>query len=280
MNFIIALVAICCAILLLRHYYYTLYMKKCIFPFYIEDIRIPDLKKDQYYNAIVSRLPRTPSQNELEFLLQYKHFTESKDTYSMANKSEVQFTHDILYSTRHVKGDIAEFGVWKGGMAMWMKNLMNYYSIPKNLYLFDTFGEFPSSDQNKKDSEIHPITEYLFASEYNIIDNFKKFNLLDDNVKFLVGEFQETVPNTKIDRLSVLRLDCDYYEPTMLILESYYKTIVKNGVIIIDDYNNPYLGCKQAVDDFRKKYNIKNKIVNYGHGCVYWTIDTMSFPIT
>lgn len=275
MNFAIALVAIFSAILLillLRHYYYTIHIKSLIFPFYIEDIHIPDLEQDQYYNEIVSLLPRTPSENELKFLIQYKHFTDCANTFSMANEKEVNFMHDIIRATRHVQGDIAEFGVWKGGMAMWIKNLMNYYHMnPKRLYLFDTFGKFPSSDKNEKDSEIHPITEYLFSSKYNTLDNFKKFNLMDNNVKFVVGEFQDTVPKTDIKQLSVLRLDCDYYEPTMLILETYYKTIVKNGVIIIDDYNNPYLGCKQAVDDFRKKYNINNKIINYGHGCVYWT---------
>jgi hypothetical protein len=47
-----------------------------------------------------------------------------------------------------------------------------------------------------------------------------------------------------------LKVDAgEEWYPTMLILENYYKTIVKNGVIIIDDYNNPYLGCKQAVDE-------------------------------
>ena len=156
------------------------------------------------------------------------------------------------------------------------KNILNYYGIKdKKLWLFDTFGEFPASDVNEKDAQIHSITKLLFNKQYNVVDNFKKFDLLDDNIYFIKGLFEDTIPvmkRNKIKTLSILRLDCDYYEPTMLILENYYKMVVKNGCVIIDDYNNPYLGCKAAVDDFRKRYNITNRIVNKGNGCVYWIV--------
>lgn len=258
-------------------YYYLVYNRSRIFPFYIDDIKINDIYKDKYYNAILNRLPIKPSDDEMSFLIKYKHFTDSDKVYSMANKEEVQFTFDIISLVKNVPGDIAEFGVWRGGMAMWMKNIMNYYGIKdKKLWLFDTFGEFPASNKNEKDVQIHSITEFLFDKKYNVVDNFKKFNLLDDNVHFIKGLFRDTIPvmnrNKQLKHLSVLRLDCDYYEPTMLILENYYKTVVKNGCVIIDDYNNPYLGCKTAVDDFRERYNITNQIVNKGGGCVYWIV--------
>jgi O-methyltransferase len=190
----------------------------------------------------------------------------------MARTPEINLMHHIIHLTKNVEGDIAEFGVWKGGMAMWIKNLLNYYNLNKKLWLFDTFNSFPKSDINNKDSNIHPITEFLFDQQYNVFDNFKKFNLLDNNINFIIGKFQDTIPHTLIPKLSILRLDCDYYEPTMLILENYYNCISKNGCVIIDDYNNQHLGCKDAVDDFRKKHKIYNKIINLGDGYVYWIV--------
>jgi hypothetical protein len=87
----------------------------------------------------------------------------------------------------------------------------------------------------------------------------------------VVGKFKDTI-SENINSLSILRLDCDYYEPTMLILERYYSYTSIGGYVIIDDFNNEYLNCKEAVMDFRKKYNITNPIINEGGGCVYWIV--------
>lgn len=272
---LVVLIFIIILVYMLHYYYYLVYNRSRIFPFYIDDINIEDIHNDKYCKKIINRLPRKPTDDELKFLIKYKYFTDSEKIYSMANEQEVQFMFDIISLTKDIKGDIAEFGVWRGGMAIWIKNIIDYYGIKdKKLWLFDTFDKFPASDKNDKDRQIHSVTKFLFDKPYDVVDNFKKFDLLDDNVHFIKGLFQNTIPviqnKQPIKKLSILRLDCDYYEPTMLILENFYKTVVRNGYIIIDDYNNPYLGCKAAVDDFRKKYKITKPIVNNGGGCVYW----------
>ncbi|AYV78325.1 MAG: macrocin o-methyltransferase, partial [Edafosvirus sp.] len=85
------------------------------------------------------------------------------------------------------------------------------------------------------------------------------------------GLFQNTVPITVIPKIAILRLDGDYYESTMVVLEAYYFNITKGGYIIVDDYNNDFLACKQAVDDFRKKHNITN-VIQQSNGAIYWQV--------
>jgi O-methyltransferase len=45
--------------------------------------------------------------------------------------------------------------------------------------------------------------------------NFRKYDLLDEQVKFLKGWFKDTLPTAPIEKLAVLRLDGDMYESTM-----------------------------------------------------------------
>ena len=46
-------------------------------------------------------------------------------------------------------------------------------------------------------------------------DNFARYGLLDDQVRFLKGFFSNTLPNAPIGKLAVLRIDADLYQSTM-----------------------------------------------------------------
>ena len=67
----------------------------------------------------------------------------------------------------------------------------------------------------------------------------------------------EVVDIVKSDKISILRLDTDWYESTKIELEILFPKLVKDGILIIDDYGD-YFGCKKAVDDYfkDKKFNI------------------------
>lgn len=264
-------------LILFRDFYYLYHMKNKIFPRYIDDIIIKYPEDDNIYYEVLNLLKdKTYTTNDIIFLMKYKKYVTQKDIYSMGAKNEIDLMEECIKTivNEKIEGDIIEAGVWKGGMGMWIQNLLNYYNDKRTLWLFDTYGKFPESSYDK-DRKIHPITEYLFSEKYNINDvkiNFEKFNLLDNNIKFIIGEFKNTIPITDISKISILRLDSDYYDSTMLILEKYYNNISKGGYVIIDDYNNEYLAAKEAINDFRKKYNIKNPIINKGYGYVYWRI--------
>ena len=56
-------------------------------------------------------------------------------------------------------------------------------------------------------------------------------------------------------KISLLRLDTDFYESTKIELEVLYPLLVQNGVLIIDDYGY-FIGCRKAVDDFFLKKGV------------------------
>ena len=65
-------------------------------------------------------------------------------------------------------------------------------------------------------------------------------------------------------KISILRLDTDFYESTKIELEKLYPLLSKNGILIIDDYGH-WQGAKKAVDEYFKKINYKPllNIVDY-----------------
>jgi len=248
-----------------------------IFPVFMNDIRLnKDISKEKNYKMIMDNSPRELTNEELIYLLKYKKFMDIDGVYSMCGPEEINQTKILVEDVikKNVPGCIIEMGVWKGGMTMWIQAILNSLHTTRNIYLFDVFGEFPRSS-NPKDKFIHSIVSMLFQNNptvKNVQNNFQKLNLWDDNIIFVAGDIMKTVPGMNLHSIAILRCDCDYYDCTKVILEKYYWRINKGGYIIIDDYNNSYVACRDAVDDFRKRYGIKNKIIDTHGGSVYWKV--------
>ena len=102
----------------------------------------------------------------------------------------------------------------------------------------------------------------------NVKANFKKYDLLDDNVSFVKGYFKNTLSDLPVDRFSLLRLDGDLYESTQDSLTALYHKLSLRGFVIIDDYSLP--PCRSAVHDFREVNGIDEKIIDIEGGAAYW----------
>ena len=100
--------------------------------------------------------------------------------------------------------------------------------------------------------------------------NFERFNLLDDQVKFLPGYFCDTLPNAPIERLAILRLDGDLYSSTMDSLRNLYHRVSLGGYVIVDDYYS-WDSCRQAVTDFLRENQIDAQIRAIADGA-YWKV--------
>jgi hypothetical protein len=99
----------------------------------------------------------------------------------------------------------------------------------------------------------------LAVSLERVQENFRRYGLLDEQVRFLKGWFRDTLPTAPIERLAVLRLDGDLYESTIQALDSLYDKLSVGGFVIVDDYGN-VVACRQAVGDFRTKRGITDPI--------------------
>ena len=172
----------------------------------------------------------------------------------------------------NVPGDFIETGVWRGGSCIFAKSLFNILDKSRTVWVADSFEGLP-----KPNAELYPedkgddlfSLEQLRISKEQVQENFKRFNLLDDKVKFLKGWFKDTLPTAPIDQLAIIRLDGDMYESTMDGLVNLYHKLSAGGYIIIDDYGT-IPACKKAVHDFRDKHGITEEILNIDGSGYFW----------
>jgi hypothetical protein len=183
----------------------------------------------------------------------------------------IQFcAEDII--KRNVRGDFIETGVWRGGSTIFMRAILKAYDITdRRVWVADSFEGLPVPN-----TDLYPIdgklrfdrVKYLAVSLEDVKNNFKKYNLLDDQVVFLKGWFKDTIPNAAIKEIALLRLDGDMYESTIDVLNHLYPKLSIGGYIIIDDYK--IQACRKAVEDYRARHKITEKIIDIDGVSAYW----------
>lgn len=154
---------------------------------------------------------------------------------------------------KNIEGNVAEVGVFRGEFA----KKINEYFPNKKLYLFDTFEGFDDRDlQEEQNGEKHRNNNFINTSIELVLNKMP----YKENVIIKKGYFPESIQNDenlKNEQFCFVSLDPDLYKPILEGLEFFYPKMVKNGVIVVDDYYNKiYPGAKKAVDEFCKKYKI------------------------
>jgi Macrocin-O-methyltransferase (TylF)/Glycosyltransferase WbsX len=172
-----------------------------------------------------------------------------------------------------VPGDFLEAGVWRGGATIFMKGILAAYGVQdRQVWVADSFRGLPVPDEVNFPQDVpidQSVFEELAVSLEQVKANFARYDLLDDRVRFLEGWFKDTLPTAPVDALAVLRLDGDYYESTIQILESLYHKVSPGGFVIVDDYGC-IEACREAVTDFRNANGIEDTIVKVDWTGVYW----------
>lgn len=171
----------------------------------------------------------------------------------------------------NVEGDLIETGVWKGGATIFMAGLVKAYNENRKIFVADSFDGLPKPSPEKypvDNGDMHWTYDDLSVSFEEVYNNFKNYDLLDENVVFLKGWFKDTLPTVNDKKFSLIRLDGDMYESTWDALKNLYNNLSIGGYVIIDDWL--LKGANQAVIDFRNKYNIVEEINYINDYSVYW----------
>ena len=172
-----------------------------------------------------------------------------------------------------VAGDFIEAGVWRGGAVIFMRGILKAYGVyDRMVWVADSFEGLPPADPVKYPKE-SPVAFHRYAdlavSLEQVRENFARYGLLDDQVRFLKGWFRDTLPTAPIGKLALMRLDGDLYESTMDALVPLYPKLSSGGFAIIDDYNLVQ-SCNEAVIDFRRERGIQEPISLIEGGGAFW----------
>jgi hypothetical protein len=172
----------------------------------------------------------------------------------------------------NVPGDLIETGVWRGGVAIFMRAILEAYDDRDRIvFAADSFEGLPPPDETAFPADVGSrlhTAEVLAVSRNEVARNFDLYGLLDDQVRFLEGWFRDTLPTVRDRTWAVVRLDGDMYESTMDSLTNLYPGLSVGGYLIVDDYE--YEPCKQAVADYRAANAITEPIIPIDWLGAFW----------
>lgn len=197
--------------------------------------------------------------------------------FTMVNKkhiAEIQSFVDYI-NKNNIEGAIVECGVWKGGIMMACIKSQQKYNEEREFYLYDTYEGMTEPNSNKdlkQDKENYKIKKEWHKVDINSVkNNILLCNYNKDKIHYIKGDVLETLNDIIPEKISILRLDTDWYESTKKELDVLYKRVSNNGFVIIDDYNNKDIqgnprGARVACNEFfpmiSKEMNIIKSLSN------------------
>jgi hypothetical protein len=169
----------------------------------------------------------------------------------------------IDYIVRNkIPGDIVECGVWSGGsMLLAAHALMHFGDTSRRIFLYDTFSGMPKPDHLdiRWDGVAALPTWERFqqdgrkwgygGSQDHVRSVVCSSGYPAENFVFVEGMVETTLPATRPEKVSLLRLDTDLYSSTYHELVHLYPVLTVGGVLIIDDYGW-LLGAQLATDQY------------------------------
>ena len=173
----------------------------------------------------------------------------------------------VRYIVRaNIPGDFLECGVWRGGsMMMVALTLLALDRTDRRLLLFDTFEGLPKPDEAldvdiwgnrgidgwRPHKKTDQSSDWAYASVEKVRANMESTGYPMDQVFFVKGMVEETLPAKAPEAIALLRLDTDWYSSTRHELEQLYPRLSKNGALILDDYGH-FQGARKATDEYLK----------------------------
>lgn len=164
-----------------------------------------------------------------------------------------------------IEGDLVECGVWKGGSCMLIAHtLMKLGATDRRIFLYDTFEGMTEpggndyiawngrSVQEKWQEDLRGEKNNFTSWAVDLASvraNINSTSYPEENLVFVQGPVEQTLLQLSPEKISLLRLDTDWYESTKAELENLYPKLEAGGVLILDDYGH-FTGAKMAVDEY------------------------------
>ena len=215
-------------------------------------------------DSLRSRIPDA-TQTQLEIVASVSSLTMTSPERILALCNSVEY---LIESG--IEGDFVECGVWRGGsMAVAAKTLKQIGGSDRTIWMYDTYDGM--SEPTDQDVDYQGQTADKLMAEQDRADGMSvwccssleqvKTTMMEtdypvDQIHFVQGKVEDTLPRCVPDRTALLRLDTDWYESTKCELEFLFPKLVPGGVLIIDDYGH-WEGCRRAVDEYFEQNNIR-----------------------
>jgi hypothetical protein len=190
-----------------------------------------------------------------------------------------------------VKGNVLEFGTFRGYTARRMACLIRDLQLDGMLHLFDSFEGLPEIDSpiDQRSYEVSANQAWFpgqMASHQGMAERVRAGIarvLPESRFKVTKGYFEDTLDaNLPAGKAALIHIDCDLYSSTKQVLDRIFsRDLLQDGCLIVcDDYNcnraSPLMGERLALSqafEGERRYQY-SPWFSYGwHGQVFFVHD-------
>ena len=171
--------------------------------------------------------------------------------------------YELYKKIINLPGSIVECGVFKGvSLVRWMTFRHTLETAESRKVIgFDAFGDFPTKGLVRGDDLSFAATHDDESGGAGISKEMLADSLSQKgftNFELVKGDVTNSLPEYfkahDYERISLLHLDMDVYEPTKLALNLLIDRVVPGGLIVVDDYGT-VSGATDAIDEFISNYS-------------------------
>lgn len=131
----------------------------------------------------------------------------------------------------HVKGDVAEFGVFQGGTTVFMAKVLAHFAHPAKVIGFDTFSGFPAAQSVL---DLYNDSKCEFA-DYDTVASYCG----PYRIELVQGDIAETCGRLSDVDLALSFFDTDNYSAARKALAICAERTVVGGFIVFDHWYSP-----------------------------------------
>ena len=150
--------------------------------------------------------------------------------------------HTLVWAARQalrVEGDFVELGVYFGFMSKIVADYVDFASLDRQFYLFDTFEGVPEGMHNAL-----PVDEsYYKEGAYEFVQRrFREY----ENVTIIKGVVPDSIPDDRPAKIAYLHVDLNSAKAEIQGLEKLFDRVTPGGVVIFDDYGFTF--CREQFE--------------------------------
>lgn len=174
---------------------------------------------------------------------------------------------ELFQQVKTLPGSVVECGVFRGQSLFLFRHLLDTYAPGDSLRKvigFDTFTGFTSlHEHDGPPDQTRAKVEGGWDSSSFLPTLQEAVSIAKDDgsmprvarVELIEGDVLDTIPDYVVRnpglRISLLNLDLDLYEPTLVALEYLYPLVVPGGLVIVDEYAMPgFPGESRALEEY------------------------------
>ena len=178
--------------------------------------------------------------------------------------------YTCVWAAEHARlldGDFVECGVNSGIMSRAICEYLDFASLPKRFFLFDTFQGIPEEQASPEERE-HARSKNLRIYRECYAETKQTFAPFP-NVTLVRGKVPETLATVDIAKVAYLSIDMNLVLPEIAALEFFWERLVPGGIVVLDDY--AFAGHRQqheAIDAFAARRGVPVYTSPTGQGVI------------